>query len=248
MTNYAYGVYPPPCLPGMEEYILPISDLGTNAADLTFLPESAKKDPFYQKMCECCNFTSKWQMPIVEAVNDNKVLEYEIMGYDRISHSNSYKYGIHFYIPDCKNLSSLRSAIVVYNCIKDKPFVIGPDYSVRMNMTLPRKLINSHDIKLVTAWLQHMGVLVVPNVVWADESHMEAYLEGYPVGSIIAINSTGLGWDKRAIENWKIGYRYVIEILKPTAIIRYGRKVDGEIESISYYKQNDNFKSCNYGW
>lgn len=247
MQKYNYGGYPPPILPGMEDYILSHTH-STEDSELTFSPSSAKVDPFYNSMCECCNFSSNWQMPIVGCVTDTRVLGHEIIGYDRISISRSRNYGVHFYIHDCKNLSSLRSAIGVYNRIKNHPFVIGPDYSVRMNMPFPQKLNNSFNIKLVTAWYQHMGLLAVPNVVWADESHMSAYLEGYPIGSVIAINSTGIGIDKRSIENWIIGYNYVIDILKPIAIIRYGVKISGEIESISYYKQNDNFKSCNYGW
>lgn len=248
MNNYSYGGYPPPVLPGMEEYILQDFTTPTDIEALPFRTKSVKSDPFFLHMCECCKFTSQWQMPIIEPVSDSSILEREIMGYDRIANAKSHNYGTHFYCSDPKILASLRNPRQVYQRIKSQPFVIGPDYSVRMNMPFPQKLNNSFNIKLITAWYQYMGVLTVPNVVWSDESHIDAYLDGYPSCSIIAINSTGIGHDARAIMNWQTGYRYVVEVLNPLAIIRYGVKLPGEVESISYYKKNDNLKSCCYGW
>lgn len=248
MKNYTYGYYPPPVLPGLE--LDPSSELlpSTPAEAVSFLPSGVKSDPFKLRMCECCKFTSDWEMPIIETVTDRSILQYEIMGYDRISHPNHEAYGLHFYCADHKILPSAKSYAQVYNRIKGQPFVIGPDYSIKMNMLRPQKIANSFDIKLVTAWYQYMGILTVPNVVWADLKFMEMYLEGYPKHSIIAINSTGLGWNQRTRQNWIDGYSLVVEVLDPVAIIRYGAKVQGEIESISYYKQNDNLKSSVYGW
>lgn len=249
MKIYNYGYYPPPVLPGMEEYAHITTDVPPhNPSPLVFTPSPARIDPFTLKICECCNFTSKWQMPIVNGVTDPNILKYEIMGYDRLSNRKSKMYGTHFYCADNKIMSSVRAAMRVYDRIKEQPFVIGPDYSIKMNMLLPQKLLNSFDNKLITAWYQYMGMTAIANVVWADIENIEAYLEGYPPKSIIAINSTGIGRDARAIDNWISGYRYVIEVLDPIAIIRYGVKMKGEIESISYYKENDNLKSCKYGW
>lgn len=248
MNDYRYGGYPPPVLPGMEDYILQDFTATTDKITLPFRTKSAKTDPFFMHMCECCKFTSQWQMPIIESVSDSSILGREIIGYDRIANVKSHNYGTHFYCSDPKILVSLRNPMQVYQRIKSQPFVIGPDYSVRMNMPFPQKLNNSFNIKLVTAWYQYMGMLTVPNVVWADESHIEAYLDGYPSDSIIAINSTGIRHDVRAIKNWQTGYRYVVEVLNPKAIIRYGIKLPDEVESISYYKKNDNLKSCCYGW
>ena len=39
----------------------------------------------------------------------------------------------------------------------------------------------------------------------------------------------------------------MIKRLNPVHILRYGAKQDGEIESISTYYTNDNFKVINYG-
>ena len=64
--------------------------------------------------------------------------------------------------------------------------------------------------------------------------------DGYPKNSIIAINSTGCVQDKRSKELWHAGYEEVIKRLNPKHIVRYGAKLDGEMESISTYFNNDN--------
>lgn len=248
MSKFKYGVYPPPILPGMEEYAISGTEHNEDSHPLFFNPKPQKIDPFLNQICECCNFTATWQMPIIAPIDDTSILEYEIIGYDRLSNAKSSNYGIHFYCSDPKILSSLHNPQMVYNRINKQPFAIGPDYSIKMNMPFPQKLSNSFNIKLVTAWYQYLGLPTVPNVVWSDENHMDAYLEGYPTNSIIAINSTGIRHDATSICNWQIGYEHVIRTLKPIAIIRYGVKIPGEIESISYYKKNDNLKSCCYGW
>ena len=237
MQKFKYGNYPPPILPGLEKYVDLSPAESTKGNSLYFSPSPASLDPFCLKICECCNFTSTWQMPIVHSVQDMKILEYEIMGYDRISNTHRSSYGTHFYCADNKILSSLRSALRVYDRIKRQPFVIGPDFSIKMNMLLAQKLMNSFAGKLITAWYQYMGTTAVANVAWADINLIEAYLDGYPKNSIIAINSTGIARSKRATENWLAGYKYVIEVLNPIAIIRYGSVIKGEIESISLLPQ-----------
>ena len=188
MKHKKFGREDLPLLPGMEEFFQKMSIQHFTDNQVAYSSESAKNDPFLQRICECCNFTSKWQMPIVSPIYDKQVLQLEIMGYDRLAHDNSLNYGVHFYCDDHKILSSLRSVESVYNRIKNHPFIIGPDYSIKMNMPFPQKLSNSFYIKLVTAWYQHMGLIVVPNIVWAEDEHIGAYLEGYPIGSIVAIN------------------------------------------------------------
>lgn len=239
-----------PILPGMEalfQQALP-QQKRLHQYELAYTSSATQKDQFMLRMCECCNFTSSWQMPLVSPVYERQILKLEIMGYNRLSNTRIQNCGTHFYSNDYKIMPSLRDPLRVYERIKRQPFIIGPDYSVRMNMPFPQKLANSFNIKLVTAWYQYMGIMTVPNIVWAEEEHIMAYLDGYPSGSIVAINSTGIGRDSRSIANWQMGYEYVIECLKPVAIIRYGVKLPNEIESISYYKMNDNAKSCNYGW
>ena len=98
------------------------------------------------------------------------------------------------------------------------------------------------------AWWQHQGKTVIPNVV-VDSSIIECCLDGYPKHSVIAMNSSGIGKDIRAKQNWQIIYPYIIKELDPALIIRYGGKQENEIEETSAYYDNDNdhLKFAGYG-
>ena len=64
---------------------------------------------------------------------------------------------------------------------------------------------------------------------------------------MICTNSSGIGSDPRAKQNWQIIYPHVIEELSPTLILRYGAKQPNEAEEISVYYENDNRKFIDYG-
>lgn len=115
-------------------------------------------------------------------------------------------------------------------------------------MLMPEVIWNTFRNKLLAAWWQKNGIIVIPNVSWGKDRSFDMCLEGYPKNSIISINSTGLRQDAQAKRLWIEGYYQVIDVLSPTHIIRYGAKQDGELVSISSYHQNDNRNSSGYGW
>lgn len=96
------------------------------------------------------------------------------------------------------------------------------------------------------AWWQYKGKTIIPNII-VDPAIIDYCLEGYPKHSVIAMNSTGIGKDERAKQNWQIIYPFVIDRLAPVRIIRYGGKQPNEREEISVYYENDNKKFSNYG-
>lgn len=65
-------------------------------------------------------------------------------------------------------------------------------------------------------------------------------MEGWPHGSIIAINSTGVCLDKKARHTWLDGYWAMVDTLNPSHILRYGGFIEGENANISTYYVNNN--------
>ena len=124
---------------------------------------------------------------------------------------------------------------------------ISTDYSVYAEMTISEVMWNSFRNKLLAAWYQKQGVIVIPNVSWSRPWSYGFCFDGFPKNSIIAINSTGIGNDSFSIKLWIEGYQRALEVLEPVKIIRYGAKIDGENEAISIYFPNDNYKSASYG-
>ena len=125
--------------------------------------------------------------------------------------------------------------------------IISTDFSVYADMTMPEVMYNSFRNKLLAAYFQSLGIIVIPNVSWSRPWSYGFCLDGFPKHSVIAINSTGIGRDAFSTSLWMQGYEKVLETLEPLTIIRYGAKQDGEDESISVYFPNDNLRSARYG-
>lgn len=125
--------------------------------------------------------------------------------------------------------------------------ILSPDFSLYSNMLLMQKFWNSFRNKLLSAFYQRNGIPLIPAPSWGDLEHIRLYMEGWPTKSIIAINSTGVGRDKRSRHIWLEGYYAMLDILKPIFILRYGSRIEGENIEISKFYSNNNKQSYNYG-
>lgn len=67
----------------------------------------------------------------------------------------------------------------------------------------------------MTTVFQRNGLNAIPAPAWGDLANIELYMEGWPKSSIIAINSTGVGLDKRCRYIWIEDYHAMLDILKP---------------------------------
>lgn len=116
--------------------------------------------------------------------------------------------------------------------------VIGPDLSQYIDMDYVTRIYHNYWNKVLTAYYQHQGVNMYPNVTWSLPDSYEYCAEGYPKRSIIAINSMGVLKCHFSIGLWLKGYRYLVEKLDPMLILRYGPRIAGEYEEISMYLEN----------
>ncbi len=124
---------------------------------------------------------------------------------------------------------------------------ISPDFSILQNMTQDQKFFNDFRNKFLSALYQFFGIDVIAAPAWGDLQHIDRYMEGWPHGSLIAINSTGVCTDLRSRCLWLDGYHAMLDILHPSHIIRYGGFIEGENKEISTYFPNSNKKGVIYG-
>lgn len=192
------------------------------------------------------DFTAVHNFPKVAAVTTPPKPHVRFMGYHRARYVNRRDIHMvcpHFYEDDRRFEVVWRQARRHLELLRRYDSVIGPDFSIRTNFPKPIKIARSYMVKFLTAWWQHEGLTVYPNVAWADKASYDYCFDGYPAGSVIAINSTGIGRDRRSKVCWMDGYNEALARLRPLHIIRYGAKQDGEDESISTYLKNDNYNA-----
>ena len=197
--------------------------------------------PLHLHLCRGLNFTSQNQYPIVQPYIG---IIPEIMQsvHRLIRKPDSYLEqccGSFFTIDS--NFERFWTYPYRYlNFLRKLQCVLSTDFSIYTNMLQMQKLWNSFRNKLMSAFYQHNGIPVVPAPSWGDLKYIELYMEGWPKNSMIAINSTGIGRDRRSRHIWLDGYYAMLDLLKPIFILRYGCMIEGEKKEISRFYPNNN--------
>jgi hypothetical protein len=217
--------------------------------DNQYLSENHKSlGPLHSALCKGIEFTSKNQFPIVEPYSGN--LPEMLCSVHRLRkkpESLLRNQCGHFFTSDSHIEPFWKYPFRYIQWLRKLGFVISTDFSLYTNMLLMQKLWNSFRNKLMTAVFQRNGLNAIPAPSWGDLQNIELYMEGWPKASIIAINSTGVGLDKRCRYIWLEGYHAVLDILKPIHIIRYGAYIEGERKEMSTYYPNNNKPGYRYG-
>lgn len=201
---------------------------------------------FALDICQYLEFTPVWEMPKIQAVDVESPKE--IIAFYRNNESSADNVWCHFYTDDSRLMPFLTEPYRMVRNIMKFPAMTGIDLSIKPEMPLIMQLTVSFNNKLITAFWQHMGLTVVQNVVWASPATYDICFDGYAKHAMVAVNSTGVGRDKRSGYLWDQGYEAMLEYLQPSLIIRYGAKRPDERTDISIYFENDNKKSARYGW
>jgi len=115
---------------------------------------------------------------------------------------------------------------------------LGYYFSALSNEVNLRGMVNNYWNKAFTAYWQNYGLNIYPNVTWSLPDSYEYSVAGLPRHSVISINSMGVPKYDFSISLWLQGYRYMVDTLEPTMILRYGPKINGEDENISLYLEN----------
>ena len=204
--------------------------------------------PLHSVLCKGIKFTSKNQFPIVEPYSgDLPEVLCSVHRLPKKSDSHLRNTCGHFFTSDSNFESYWNNPFRYLRFLQRLSYVISTDFSIYTNMVLLQKLWNSFRNKLLSAFYQRNGINLIPAPSWGDLVNIELYMEGWPKKSVIAVNSTGIGLDKRCRYIWLEGYHAMLDILKPVHIIRYGSYIEGERKEISTYYPNNNKTGHRYG-
>ena len=199
-------------------------------------------------LCKGIDFTSKNQFPIVEPYSgDIPEVLCSVHRLPKKSDSRLRNTCGHFFTSDSNFESYWNNPFRYLRFLQQLGFVMSTDFSLYTNMVLMQKLWNSFRNKLLSAFYQRNGINLIPAPSWGDLVNIELYMEGWPKESVIAVNSTGIGLDKRCRYIWLEGYHAMLDILKPVHIIRYGAYIEGERTEMSTFYPNNNKLGYRYG-
>lgn len=224
----------------------PVSTDAPAFAEQTTTRLSHVLDPSRTACLTHVDYTSRFQMPMVNRYEGP--IPQQLVAYKRLTHGIPHRLGIcpMFYTDDGHIEYVERHLVAVTKDLLLYDYTLSPDYSAYLDWPRPYQQVNMLKNKTIAAIWQYFGIKLIPSITWTTIDHIEEDLDGWPTKSVIAINSTGLGRDKRSRFHWHEGYEATISLLKPTHILRYGAKQPDELEHISTYYENNNrsYRKC----
>lgn len=146
---------------------------------------------------------------------------------------NLYK-GVHFFTDDYRFESVYVHPERTLERFSRYRFLLTPDYSLYSEMKPWRQIESVGKSRWVGAYWQSNGLTVIPTVSWAQPSSFSFCFDGIEKNSIVAIGMIGC---KRNKISFMKGYKAMLEVIEPSAIICFGLpfpEMEGNIISVDY--------------
>lgn len=178
-------------------------------------------------LLEDLTLAGKYNMPMLNATQivPNKIIPFN----ECLQCAHPEQYFVHFYIDDYQFERIWNQPKRYTELLRRFAGVIGPDFSMYLDMPLAYQIWNNYRSKLLEAYFQKHKLHVVPNVSWSDSNSFDFSFDGLPQNSVLAVSTNG------CINNYSSlyfldGYNEMLKRLKPTKVLIYG-KVPKEIQS-----------------
>lgn len=132
------------------------------------------------------------------------------------------KHGVHFFVDDYQFIRLWTNPDAYLNMLGRFQAVCTPDFSTYTDFPVAIQLYNHYRKHWLGAYWQQNGVKVIPTISWSDESSFDWCFDGEPVGGMVAVSSVGTQHNRTVTRLFELGYREMMERLKPSAVIMYG--------------------------
>ena len=151
----------------------------------------------------------------------------------------------HFYYSDFKFISAWREPDKYVERLRAFKAVIAPDFSLYTDFPRALQILSCYRRQWVAAYWQSLGLDVIPDVVWGDESSYEFCFDGIPKGGTVAVSSVGVArdgdWNGKDGDVFRNGYNEMLKRLEPETVLYYGTLIEGLEGNIvripSFYEQ-----------
>ncbi len=143
--------------------------------------------------------------------------------------SNPEKFALHFYEHDFKFDASTRSKIKTYENLeifRKYQSVILPDFSLLRDMPLYMQIDQVGRSRAFGNFLMHEGIDIIPNIRWGKENSYDFAFDGVDQHKIVAVGALGSGKNKENLRYFEQGFCKMLDVLKPSFLIIYGRISD----------------------
>lgn len=146
----------------------------------------------------------------------------DLIGFNFCMSATDFSPGVHFCIDDYQFERVWRRPERYLDLLRKFDCVVCPDFSVYTNMPYPMRLWNIYRSRMLGFWWQRMGLTVVPNVTFSDESSWDYCFSGLPRHSTIFVSTVGAARDADARELCLKGLAAMIPEVEPERVLLLG--------------------------
>jgi hypothetical protein len=130
---------------------------------------------------------------------------------------------VHFFIDDYQFDRVWRNPERYLPILSRYKGIVSPDFSLFIDMPIAMQIWNVYRNRVLAAYYTQAGIDVIPCVGWSGERSYDFCFEGLPKYSTLAISTNGCLSSKEGVYYFTKGFNRMLETLKPTAVISYGR-------------------------
>jgi len=145
--------------------------------------------------------------------------------------------GCHFFIDDYQFERVWASPARYLDVLRPYSCVLGPDFSLYLDMPLPMQRWNVYRSRALCLVWQREGMAVVPTLTWAGPESYEFCFDGIPQGGTVATSTVGVMADEAALAIWRDGMAEALRRVRPSRLLLYGSIPDfdfGGCEVVPY--------------
>ena len=165
----------------------------------------------------------RYNIPELKPVQYDGLQDIKWIGFNYASSCrNRVGKGVHFYLDDYQferiwyDISRYSSLLSTYDV------TLTPDWSMYRDWPLAVNIWNHYRNNYFGAYMQELGVVVIPSVNWAGEDTFDWCFDGVPIKSCVAVTSIGTQMNNESRFGFIYGYDAMIERLQPSTILFWG--------------------------
>ena len=167
-----------------------------------------------------------FDIPKVHGVRKLPDIEWTTFNYARSMDGYHKDKGVMFYLNDYQFSAVWNQPQKYVPLLRCFGAVMAPDFSYYTDMPKALQFYNHYRRMWCAAYWQANGIKVVPCICWSNESSFEWCFDGQPTESIVSVSTVGTQRYAESMELFRNGYEKMIEILRPSKVLVYGRILD----------------------
>ena len=233
----------------MSDYGFDLDSLSDFDIDTGSEPEEDLRDPSCQHNVfenqELMQFPCAGKYGIPEMIATQTTGDKMLRFMDWKECEDPSEYIAHFYYDDYKFINAWREPNKYIDRLREFKAVVSPDFSLYTDFPLALQILSCYRRQWCGAYWQHLGIDVIPDVVWGEKKSFEFCFDGIPKKSTVAVSTVGVKndktWNNELGSLFKEGYDEMLNRLEPTTILFYGDMIEGLEGNIiripSYYEE-----------